>query len=622
MAPTAPRLQLAWDVALAGLTVGNLAWTTWCLGGYRPETFAISAPLLLVTLALAWTRAAILRGPGAWCPRLAWWPLPFLAYALLNVVLHSPVPWLGWLDWFLWLHLAAAFWLGLDLLRRPAPRRIIWTGVVVVAIGAVGLAVYQRLSDPAWLPMGRTQAAQYLTRSGGPFGIPNSLAALLLLLIPPTVALLVTRTLSRSARLVAGGCLLVFLVGLLLTISRGAWLSLALAAIAAPLLVQGRPWRRRLALAGAGAVLAMSVAGLLYVAAPRVQERIDHFIADRGEPTRPIMWGISWRLFQDEPLWGTGAGSYRVLLERYRPEGFRDAPKWTHNDYLNTLSDYGAVGFVLSFGVAAFAAWRLPRPAAGERDRSLLLLGLDLGLFAFGLSMLFDFHLKIPALVMVFGLYLAERVLRTTSGGASALPTSGSWRIAAGVAAAGLVVSAIALALPRLGAEALRYAARQKVDSLAGVTEPARLRAEIEPAVKALRLAAERDPAHAQAWSDLSLATSQRGHYAPIETPVLAQEAEAAARRALAITEVVPEFWVHLGIALDLQGNWVEAGRCFSRALELAPNHQLMWYYQAHHYSLKPATLPLAWAAIATCLRLDPGNPAAEALRERLRPNR
>ena len=37
---------------------------------------------------------------------------------------------------------------------------------------------------------------------------------------------------------------------------------------------------------------------------------------------------------------GGGAGSYNVLLERFRPENFPDDAQWAHNDYLNTLSDF------------------------------------------------------------------------------------------------------------------------------------------------------------------------------------------------------------------------------------------------------------------------------------------
>ena len=58
------------------------------------------------------------------------------------------------------------------------------------ASAGVGMAIYQRVSDPHWIMLGRTQAAQFWGRSSGMFGIPNSFAGLLELMIPVCGALL------------------------------------------------------------------------------------------------------------------------------------------------------------------------------------------------------------------------------------------------------------------------------------------------------------------------------------------------------------------------------------------------------------------------------------------------
>ena len=49
---------------------------------------------------------------------------------------------------------------------------------------------------------------------------------------------------------------------------------------------------------------------------------------------------------------GKGGGSFDALLEKHRPEGLWETPKYAHNDYLNTLMEYGVIGWVLGFGVA------------------------------------------------------------------------------------------------------------------------------------------------------------------------------------------------------------------------------------------------------------------------------
>ena len=98
----------------------------------------------------------------------------------------------------------------------------------------------------------------------------------------------------------------------------------------------------------------------------------------------------------------------------------------------------------------------------------------------------------------------------------------------------------------------------------------------------------------------------------------LGREAEQLARTALEKSTVVPEFWVRLGVALDLQGRWGEAGECFTHALQLAPKSANAWYYYAYHLCLIPATRILAGTAVHTALTLDPGLRPAITLQKSL----
>src|SRR5581483_5342515 len=170
-------------------------------------------------------------------------------------------------------------------------------------------ACYQRFEDREWLMLGRRQAEQYFGRASGPFGIPNSLGAFFLLLLPPAGALALRRGASPVARVLWGWLAAAFAFGLVLTISRGAWIGLALALAACPLGQPRWPWRRR-AGAAAGICLALALAGAaLYAGSARVRERLTQLVQDAGERTRPLMWRGAWQLFRERPLTGTGAGS-------------------------------------------------------------------------------------------------------------------------------------------------------------------------------------------------------------------------------------------------------------------------------------------------------------------------
>ena len=337
-------------------------------------------------------------------------------------------------------------------------------------------------------------------------------------------------------------------------------------------------------------------------------------------------------MVREQPLLGTGAGSYGVLFERYRPERFWDDPRWAHNDYLNTLSDYGLVGFLLSFGVAALFLGRWRRLFQPERGAGLaggppgrwrvIRAGLGIGLLAFALQLFVDFNLKIPALAqmaaIVTALVLAPHAAETRERQGARVRASGI----VGAIAAALVIGAIPCRLiPFWRAEALRYNARESTERLirhpAADVDAARL---LAAACDRLAMAVSLDPHNGQAWGDRAKALVLEAQFEPTRAAVLGQEAEAAATHALACSKVVPEFWVWRALAFDLQGRWRDAWADFVPALTLAPKRSDIWCCYAYH--LSDGDLESAKAALATCLNLDPWNPAALALRKRLDNNR
>jgi O-antigen ligase len=589
-----------------------IGWTTLCLGGYRPETVLVPALVIAaLVVALLLARAVGVRREPFDPAGL--WPLPFLVYAGINAAFLSPVAWLGWADWMSWAIFAAVYWLALNGLGRGAARHLVQGTVALAAVVSVGLACYQRWFDSDWLMLGRTQTIYFAGRTSGAFGIPNSQAALMLLLLPVVLWLAFDRARAMGRRVLAAVLAAILLFGLALTISRGAWLSFAAALAVWPLTTPGRSWRVRIGLA-TGALALSLLAGLaLYTWVPSVKTRFVRLIEQRGETTRPIMWKGAWELFREHPATGSGAGSYNILFEKHRPAGFRDEPQWAHNDYLNTLSDYGLVGAALLTG--GFL-WAVARALRSGQWRDPRIRAIAIGIFAFGVSLVIDFHLKIPALAMILAVALAD-CLRSPDRTTPLSAGSPFVRIFSGGAAVPVGFVALLIVAPHYRAEAERYGPRREIDWLAG-TDPdsPESRRVVERGLAAFDRALAANPANAQAWSDRSYALALRAHYEPGETRALGLEAEEAARRALALSSVAPEFWWRLGVALDMQGRWADAGSAFTQAVALAPHSTLAWYHQAYHFSLKPATRALARTAAATCLQLDPGHhPASELLR-------
>lgn len=618
--PWPVRLELAQAVLLAG----NLVWTTLCLGGYRPETMVITSALTGALLTLHLLTRAVFPAATTRSHPAGWLLLPFLAYAAANVCWVTPVRWLGWHDWLGWAQLTVVFWVVLNGLRSAAAQRLVLGALVLTGLVAVALAAYQIFVHPDWLMLGRRQAEQFIGRASGPFGIPNSLAALLLLLIPPLVAVVFSRRATAVIRILAGYLAVMMAVGLIFTASRGAWLGLALAVAVWPLLAGRRSWAQRLGQAALALVAIAVVGGAIYLLVPKMQARFDTMVSESGEKTRPIMWRGALKLFQENPAWGSGAGSYNVAFEKHRPEHYQLDSQWAHNDYLNTLSDYGAVGFILFFGAVAVVIIMSVRQARGDGasastgwlDEGRVNRGLALGLLAFGLQLVVDFHFKIPALAMAAAVMAGVLVQRGWRLEQAERKGAGLRVLAAAVALAVGIVFTVFF-VPHYRAEALRYTARQELDSLVA-REVADYRPVLERVQDALIEALRIDQTNAQAWADLSYVQALWPHVEPANTRELGKAAERSADRALACSKAVPEFWLRRGVALDLQSRWLEAGDALVQAMALAPAHATVWYYQAYHLSLNPVTHLQARAAVGIALRLDPTNRQAQVLRQQL----
>jgi O-antigen ligase len=536
------------------------------------------------------------------------------------------VPWLGWRDWFGWAQMLAVFWVVLNGIRSSAPQRVLFFTIVLLGIVGVLLACYQVFVNREWQMLGGERGLYIRDRGSGSFGMPNSLAAFLVLVLPATAALSFRRSASDAGRVWWGWVTLVLLFGLVLTISRGAWLALGLAVTVWPLCVARGRWLSRIRIAALVLVGIALVGAVLYAKVPIVRARVTQLTLDAGERTRPIMWRAAWGLFREHPLVGTGAGSYDVLFEKYRPERFNDDPLYAHNDYLNTLSDYGLAGFLLFFGAAAIIAVRCARirreeglPRRDWLDSRTVLAALGIGLLGFALHLMVEFHFKIPALGLAVATVAGLVVSRAWPAAATKRDVRIGHRFGAGVVAVVCVVGFGLFFFPQFRAESIRSPARDAINALGRLPGDAmRPRSVIEQARANLSRASGIDPANGQVWADLAYATALWSDVDPAQIRELGRIAENAAEHALARSKASPEFWIRRGVARDLQGRWIEASDDFLRAVKLAPAQEWAWYYYAEHLSRVPGTREAADAAVAFCLRLDPSNQAGLALRQRL----
>ena len=187
------------------------------------------------------------------------------------------------------------------------------------------------------------------TRLTGDYQNPNQLASTLVASLALAVGLGLAARRSSLGRAAAFGAAAFSLLGVLLTVSRGGLVALAVAAVAAIFL--GGRWRP----AAAAISMLLVVSAIFYflaVAPPVARERVTASDAGTG---REDIWKVAWRVVEHNPVQGIGAGNFPTSSIHYllvpglvrRSDFIVDTQKVTHNLYLGTWAELGIIGLLL-----------------------------------------------------------------------------------------------------------------------------------------------------------------------------------------------------------------------------------------------------------------------------------
>jgi len=619
-------------VAVTGVLLGLAVYQ---LGGYLPFgkpliPVVTLAGLLLVLHGMSWLSR---RERQAIHP-YGWVVMPFLLWAGCRTWFHNPTPWLGELQFWAFAAGAVVWW---TLLHHYRHREQIWALLAIAILtgaATMGVALYQVWCDPTWLPLGRVQVEQYVEsgRVSGTFGVPNNFAAYLGVLFPLLVLGAAARRFRASTRVLLGLLAVAMLEGIVLAVSRGAMLAIMPVLCLLPLFVLRRPLYQVL---GTLLFLGVVTAGSWWVIneVEMVQTRIDQMMEHRGEPTRRYKWQAAWDMFQAAPHYGHGLGSYEFALDSYLPEGFNFAPRYTHNDYLNTLADLGWPGTLFLFGpalglwlLAARGWWRTPflaRPPGGQGALTPLdkiLFGwLLLGSLYFSLHLVVDFHLKLPAnlllATLMFG--LAARRLSRNRWQVSSLPL-----VRTALALLCLVAGALLAhrgTVVALGTHEFFLANERLNAYLENPRAPGYDVAFLERTARGFERSLRHLPGNADARARLGVCLLYQARLKPDQVRTLAETALGHIDSARA-SATHWRFEIFRALALAQLRYPPEAILAAAEAAtRAAPNQSDAWYYLAAVLAQFPDRRTEAAAAAERVLRLDPLHDNARTLAERLR---
>ncbi len=266
---------------------------------------------------------------------------------------------------------ASLFFLVLfNIGRRRQFRRILYV-IVTVGMGISLLGILQKLAGSPemywfWRP------SDWVPERGGGFGPfvnPNHFAAYMGMSIPLALGALLWRLgpsfhadlawpgvrgkliwlenfLSASTPFMIA--LLIMVVGLFMSLSRGGFLSLVAALIFLSVLVKSR---KRFGEGARGMVALVILVGFLaalWVGFEPLASRLLTFV-ERGESLyeyRVVVWRQTLPLIQDFPAFGTGLGTFVHIFPKYKEFVAKFLFAHAENDYLQILAEVGFTGFL------------------------------------------------------------------------------------------------------------------------------------------------------------------------------------------------------------------------------------------------------------------------------------
>jgi O-antigen ligase len=458
---------------------------------------------------------------------------------------------------------------------------------LLVALGVFETGFGYYLSNHLdWLPFGPTETLHryYAPRWIGTFASPNHYGAFLVMGMSAALAFASFSKFSWPVRIVFFYLAAVMLAGIICSASRGSMLG-ACGSIAALSIFGVRYGMVRWWLPVVGGVLLIGAFVLILSQSLVVQSRLDEVRQTLNHGSLDNYFRIklahdALRIAADHPFFGTGPATFVFIHPRYQDNTFSLLAVLAHDDYLNTLDDYGGVGLaIVLFFIFAVTGkfFRRPRASSRWQDRVLLVGGFT-AWSALLVHSFFDYNMHIPANALMLMALIGMALRRFAS--EPEQPRTGLTLPAIPLA---IVLAAIGLAY---GAEVGRTAISDIIYEHAVARS---LDATSNDSVAAAQEALKFDPDNVRAL--VFLGDIQRVEAAHDDRPEdiakrmsLGEKAAAAYSEALRQNPLDDTIEASLGLTFDLMYRYPEAYFCYANALRHQPYDGQFWFRLGNHF--------------------------------------
>jgi len=341
-------------------------------------------------------------------------PLDLAIYLLLALALGSFVISIyrsatTWAFLRLLLYLGV-FYLTLDFARSRHQTK--WLVFTVLGLGTVlafiGFIKYQGGAIPAFWDYGTSGGNKFLTST---FVNHNHIAGYLAMVFALGLGLFLFRPFWSPAVWVA--VLILILVAICLSMSRGGWIASFCALEFIVIFFLLKKGMSRFKVLAVASVLFVAV-GLTILGSNPVIERLQS-MGNENEPSlvgRLTVWKASAKMVEENPLLGTGLGTFPWSFTRVRPAGLTLRYREAHNDYVQVATEMGLLALIpICWGLfSVFRKGLSQFKNTNSRFRAGLILGSLGGIVAILVHSVSDFNMQITANGILFSLLVGLAV--------------------------------------------------------------------------------------------------------------------------------------------------------------------------------------------------------------------
>ncbi|MCB1275227.1 O-antigen ligase family protein [Prosthecobacter sp.] len=469
-------------------------------------------------------------------------------------------------------------------------------------------------------------------RIGGFFNNPNHLAAFLSFAAFLSTGVMLFARIHIASRLLLGFGILAMLAGMALTVSRAAMLGFAVGALVFLLLTLWIVWCTRRSLFKWLVIALLLVGGAVGGALYKVNEEsmlTRQLATPLGEDMRVHIWRATLAQHADSPWIGVGSRMfYEGGITHRDPEASAQTGNalFAHNEYLQTMADYGWAGLTLVVLVMLthllnglrflrwFAAEKFPATGMLGSNSLALTIGSIAALLATLVHAVFEFHGHIPITAVLGAVLLG--LLASPGIESEVFKPRRIWGLRFIMKIAMLAASAAMIAAAAVFGTADGYAALARVEGKRG--ETAKGLVHFERAV-------EIDPRNAilAYQHGLALMDSIKSN---MTKDAYLRTVDACVRELTRATALNPDNYLYqlaLADALDAAGKHDDAMAAIQRALTLAPLYEEPRLALGMHYhrlkDFEQAEFAYLWAGQAKALNPEGTTNWLDNYRELLR---